>query len=311
VVQWFTKKDYKRFLKINLLVMAKKEIVLQSAEYKLLCKGYAEWLQTLNYATVSQHSRQVQYFLSYQEQNEKYSIDQLVATDPNGFIQTKIAASNNHINKIIQSLKLFSKYLRQTGKSIIGFALERLAAERRKPVWLTKAAIQQLYAAIPNTILGIRDTAILAVYYGCGVRLNEGKNIQLQDIDYNKKILHIKKGKGYKERFIPIAEKSFNDITNYINVARPQLVQEKTKNDYLFIGANTGKVMEKQSIYIRIKRLAKIAKLKQPIGTHTLRHSIATHLLQSGMQLEKIKEFLGHSQLDSTQIYTHLKNELQ
>jgi integrase/recombinase XerD len=109
---------------------------------------------------------------------------------------------------------------------------------------------------------------------------------------------------------IPIAEKSFADIKLYIETVRPQLAQEKTKNDYLFIGANTGKVMEKQSIYIRIKRLAKIAKLQQQIGTHTLRHSIATHLLQSGMQLEKIKEFLGHSQLDSTQIYTHLKNEI-
>jgi integrase/recombinase XerD len=284
--------------------------IVIGTEYKLLCKGFAEWLQTLNYATVSQHSRQVQHFLKYQEQNEKNSIDQLVATDPNGFIQTKTSSSNNHINKIIQSLKLFSKYLRQTGKSTIGFNLERLQTTRTKPVWLAKQEINKLYEVIPNTVLGIRDTAILAVYYGCGVRLNEGKNIQLQDIDYNKKILHIKKGKGYKERLIPIAEKSFAAIKLYVDTGRMQLVNEANKNDYLFIGANTGKVMDKQSIYIRIKRLAKIAKLKQPIGTHTLRHSIATHLLQSGMQLEKIKEFLGHSHLDSTQIYTHLKNEI-
>ncbi len=289
--------------------MAKTAIILQSVEYKLMLQGFAEWLQILNYATVAQHKRQVQHFLKYQEQNEKYSIEQLTATDPTVFIQTKTTVSNSSINKIIQSLKLFNKYLQQTNKTQIGFVLERKETTRTNPQWLTKAEIAKLYEVIPNTVLGIRDEAILGLYYGCGLRLNEGKNIQLQDIDYTKKILHIKKGKGYKERFVPIAEKSFAAIKNYIDVARPQLINEMNKNDYLLIGANTGKAMDKQSIYIRIKRLVKIANLKQPIGTHSLRHSIATHLLQSGMKLEKIAAFLGHSHLDSTQIYTHLVNE--
>ncbi len=289
----------------------KKEIVLQSTEYKLLLIGFAEWLTVQNYATVQQHSRQINHFLKYQEVNEKQSIQELSALDANGFIATKTASSNNHKNKIIQSLKLFSKYLRLTGKSNIGFALERQTETKTNPEWLTKAEITKLYEAIPNTILGIRDAAMLALYYGCGLRLNEGKHIQLQDIDYDKKTVHIKKGKHYKERIVPIAEKSFEAIKLYIETARPQLINEANKNDYLFIGANTGKAMDRQSLYIRVKQLLKRAKIKKKIGVHSLRHSIATHLLQSGMKLERIQQFLGHSKLDSTQIYTHLANQLQ
>jgi integrase/recombinase XerD len=288
--------------------MHKKPIALQSAAYKLLLIGFADWLQIQNYATVSQHNRQVNHFLKHQEQREKYSIAQLIATDANEFLQTKITASNNHKNKMIQSLKLFNKYLQVTGKTEIGFVLERLPATRNKPNYLTKQEIIQLYEAIQPNILGIRDEAILALYYGCGLRLNEGKHVKIGDINFTKKTIHIKKGKQYKERIVPIAEKSFIAIEKYIKIARPQLVNEANKNDYLFIGANTGKVMDKQSIYIRIKRLINIAGIQKQLGTHSLRHSIATHLLQSGMKLERIKEFLGHSHLDSTQIYTHLLN---
>jgi len=91
----------------------------------------------------------------------------------------------------------------------------------------------------------------------------------------------------------------------YLDYARPQLIQEQ-KHEYIFVDASKGRIMNRQSLYIRIKKLVKKAQLKKQAGTHTLRHSIATHLLQSGMKLERIKEFLGHADLDSTQIYTHI-----
>jgi site-specific recombinase XerD len=93
-----------------------------------------------------------------------------------------------------------------------------------------------------------------------------------------------------------------------MDYARPQLLQEH-KTEAVFIDANKGRPLTKQSLYIRIKKLVKKACIKKKVGTHTLRHSIATHLLQSGMKLEKIQQFLGHADLDSTQIYTHLINE--
>jgi site-specific recombinase XerD len=96
-------------------------------------------------------------------------------------------------------------------------------------------------------------------------------------------------------------------ITLYMDVGRPQLLQQY-QTDRLFIDANKGRPMQRQSLYIRIKALARQAKIKKKVGTHALRHSIATHLLQSGMKLEQIQQFLGHSNLDSTQLYTHLSH---
>jgi site-specific recombinase XerD len=186
--------------------------------------------------------------------------------------------------------------------------LERLEGTRSKPTWLTKKEIQALYEVTGDNALGIRDRAMLAVYYGCGLRLNEGASLELKDILKERKILHVRKGKRYKERLVPIADKNFHELKLYIEQGRPQLLQ-KIKTESLFIGANKGIPLDKQSLYIRIKGLVKKAKIKKKVGAHTLRHSIATHLLQSGMKLERIQQFLGHGDPDSTQIYTHLANE--
>jgi site-specific recombinase XerD len=299
--------------------MKKKAIALHSAEYKLLLQGFTEWLILLNYSqfSIPGLTTALKDFLQYQEATGRLSLEQLQATDANNFIEylqtktgerTKKQLSNNHINKYIQSLKLFSRHIRETGRSIIAFTIERLEEKRNKPVWLTKQEIQQLYEVIPDTILGVRDKAMIAVYYGCGLRLNEGASLEVNDINQTNKVLHVRKGKHYKERFVPVAEKNFEEIKLYLDYARKELLQGK-QSTYVFIGANKGEPMNKQSLYIRIKALVRKAKIKKKVGTHTLRHSIATHLLQSGMKLERIQQFLGHAGLDSTQLYTHLLNE--
>jgi integrase/recombinase XerD len=296
--------------------MKNKPIRLQSSQYILLLESFTQWLQLLNYSAFSIPALRgtIQSFLLYQEATGKIILEQLMAGDANHFmdlLQHKISKrsgkplSIGSINKHIQALKLFSKYIRETGRSSVGFALQQLAETRAIPVWLTIAEIQQLYDAIENDLLGIRDKAMLAVYYGCGLRLNEGACLEIKDIDTTRKILHVRKGKRYKERFVPIAEKNFEEIRLYLDYARPQLIQAQ-KHESVFVEAGKGRMMSRQSLYIRIKRLVKKAKINKQAGTHTLRHSIATHLLQSGMKLERIKEFLGHADLDSTQIYTHI-----
>ena len=293
--------------------------VLHGSEHVLLCAGFKQWLQTLNYAECSVYNlpRHVGEFLHYQEQRGKMGLQQLAAADASSYIdhlkiQTGIRTgrgySAGHINKYVQALQLFSRYLRETGKSGIGFNLEWLEDGRNKPVWLTVQEIQQLYEATDDSVLGLRDQAMLAVFYGCGLRLNEGASLEVGDIITDRRLLYVRKGKGYKERYVPIASGSYEQLRLYIEHARPQLVQ--TSSQMLFIGANKGKGLTKQSLYIRIKGLAKKAGLIKNIRTHTLRHSIATHLLQSGMSLEQIQEFLGHEVLDSTQIYTHLINDM-
>jgi site-specific recombinase XerD len=120
----------------------------------------------------------------------------------------------------------------------------------------------------------------------------------------------VRKGKGYKERFVPVAQKNFDAIRLYIDFARLELLHGPPLGDggALFIAARKGVAMNRQSLYHRVKTLVRKAGIKKNIGTHTLRHSIATHLLQNCMKLERIKEFLGHADLDSTQIYTHIVN---
>ena len=291
---------------------------LQGGAWILLAQGFRDWLQLLGYSALSIPViiQAMQQFINYLLTENKTQLDQLSAADATTYIkqlQQTIGKrsgkplSGAHINKQIQAIKLFSKYVRETGKANLGFALERVAENKNNPTWLTTVEIHALYEATPNNVLGIRDQAMLAVFYGCGLRLNEGASLELQDILHDRRLLHVRKGKRSKERLVPMAEKSYQALAFYLDYARPQLLQD-LPTDAVFIDANKGRPMQKQSLYIRIKSLAKRAKIKKKVGTHTLRHSIATHLLQSGMTLENIQVFLGHADLDSTQIYTHLKN---
>ena len=295
------------------------EQTLKTGEYMLLPQSFKEWLEVLGYAKVTVdvlplHTRS---FLQYQEQQGNLSLQTITMATAQSFIdhlrqtpgrRTCKALSAGHLNKYVQALNLFSRYLKETGKANAGFQLARIEDAKDKPAWLTKDEIQALYEATGDSVLGIRDRAMLSVYYGCGLRLNEGASLELKDIAGEKKLLHVRKGKHYKERYVPIAARNYEAIKLYVDYGRPQLLQQYSTSA-VFIDANKGCPMQKQSLYVRIKQLVKRAGIKKKVGTHTLRHSIATHLLQSGMRLEKIQEFLGHSSLDSTQLYTHLANE--
>jgi integrase/recombinase XerD len=296
----------------------KKLYPLTSDEHQLLQQGFGEWLEVFGYAptSIAAMPKHLAEFLHYQEAQGKYSLQQLTAGDAAAFtlhqqtrigIRTGRGLSAGHINKYIQALNLFSRYIRESGKSGIGFTLEWLTDTRDKPAWLTRAEIRRLYAATKDDVLGVRDRAMLSVFYGCGLRLQEGASLECSDILHDRKMLYVRKGKGYKERYVPIAEKSYIDIQVYIEQARPELLQRPCAA--LFIDANKGRPIHKQSLYLRIKGLVRKASILKAVGTHSLRHSIATHLLQNGMKLERIKDFLGHTVLDSTQIYTHLINE--
>ena len=155
-----------------------------------------------------------------------------------------------------------------------------------------------------------RDRAMLAIFYGCGLRRNEGVNVDLSDINFDRSILHVRKGKNNKERMVPISKASLKHLQGYIYDHRHQLI--RSKEEALFL-SQQGKRMQGQSMLLRLKKLQYLTGdldlLNKEIGLHTLRHSIATHLLSAGMKLESISRFLGHSSLESTQIYTHLLEE--
>jgi len=124
--------------------------------------------------------------------------------------------------------------------------------------------------------------------------------------------VHVRKGKGYRERFVPITKQGLQHLQNYLYDARPYFMKDKNE---AFLITQTGKRLDGQMMLIRLKQLiqltANVELQNKDIHLHTLRHSIATHLLQNGMKLERIKEFLGHSSLESTQIYTHFIEQQQ
>jgi integrase/recombinase XerD len=160
---------------------------------------------------------------------------------------------------------------------------------------------------------GLRDRMMLGIYYGCGLRCNEGLQLDVNDILIERGLLYVRKGKNFTERYVPMNTEIIKDVSIYLNEVRPQLVRKEKQGSHLFI-SQRGDRINAQSLSLRLHKLQQDSNdtvlQQKEIGLHTLRHSIATHLLMQGMKLERIAQFLGHKSIESTQIYTHLAHEL-
>ena len=203
--------------------------------------------------------------------------------------------------------KRFSRYLADCHEITLDCSAQILGKASSNRRWLTKEEIEKLYSACANTPNGIMNRALLSVYYGLGLRRSEGVALNIEDIYCNLSAVYVKKGKLCKERYVPITSSVFKDIDRYILHVRKQRLQsdEKKKERALFVTEN-GHRITGNAIYERLQNLAISSNVRTPVSLHCLRHSIATHLLSAGMKLENISSFLGHSSLESTQIYTHL-----
>jgi integrase/recombinase XerD len=286
----------------------------------VLLESFEKWLKTLGYApsTVYASVRYVNDFFFYLKTRDITSLEQINPETLNKYhkhLQTRPqkkqpgGLSQNYIANNINAIKRFSRYLQETEKPFFEVAIKTSTDKETTKTILTQSEIKALYKACDNSILGIRDRAILSVYYGCGLRRSEGANLDLKDVLLKEKLLFVRSGKGYKERYVPMTEAVKDDLENYIYQSRERIQSFKDKkNEALFLSMQV-KRMCGNALIERVHKLAETAKLQKEIGLHTLRHSIATHLLQSGMTLEEVSQFLGHSSLESTQIYTHLANE--
>lgn len=153
---------------------------------------------------------------------------------------------------------------------------------------------------------GIRDKAILETLYATGMRVSEAVNLKTDNVNLGVGFLRCI-GKGNKERIIPIGAKAISSIKRYLKVSRPHQLKNK-ESDFLFLN-RFGKKISRQSLWKLIKRYAKEARIKKPIRPHILRHSFATHLLERGADLRSVQEMLGHANISTTQIYTHISKE--
>lgn len=305
-----------------------KNLPLKSQSFQYVENSFREWLDILGYSssTVYQLPNEVREYLHWLEASKRLSEIRHI-TSPlihEYYNQLKERSnqrrggglSNNYLNKHLQALYKFTDYLRQSGKLEIPYLnikwenddtqeIETLSQEEIKELY------KQTYGYNENTHLepfNARDRAILTIFYGCGLRRNEGYHLDLSDINFDTRILHVRKGKNNKERLIPFNKINSDYLLEYVYDARPKHLKDKTQNA-LFI-SQRGKRMNTQSMSIRLKILQQrsdnIELQQKKVRLHVLRHSIATHLLENGMNLEKISRFLGHSSLESTQIYTHL-----
>jgi integrase/recombinase XerD len=155
---------------------------------------------------------------------------------------------------------------------------------------------------------GIRDRAILEALYATGMRVSEAVNLKVDNINLDIGFLRCI-GKGSKERVIPLGKKAIGSLRRYLLQSRPQLLGSAKKDlEFLFLN-RFGKKISRQSLWKIIKRYAKEAKIKKTIMPHILRHSFATHLLERGADLRSVQEMLGHANISTTQIYTHINKE--
>jgi len=184
--------------------------------------------------------------------------------------------------------------------------LELPKLRKKLPTVLSKEEVEKLLDIDLTDCYSYRNKAMLELLYSTGLRVSELVNLELSNIDLENCTLKTI-GKGNKERIIPISDYALYYVEKYINEYRGSMLK-KGVNNYVFIN-NHGNVMTRQGFFKIIKKLAAEKNIKTPISPHTLRHSFATHLLDYGADLRSIQEMLGHSNLSTTQIYTHVSSE--
>ena len=302
---------------IKFILNEMKKLTVENPDYRRLQKSYGEWLRLLGFepSTVNYSPIKLAEFLHWLETNHMTEINQVtrkVIADYFDYLKARQhmrkggKLSKNYLRTHLQTLRKFSRYLQETGQESFEVAVRLKGPTRNIKTILTKEETGRLYGCTGQGLLGMRDTAMLAIYYGCGLRRSEGTSLDTGDILIEKNLVYVRKGKNYKERYVPMTTVVREHLQEYIHHARPGLL--KGPSEALFL-TRTGSRLLSSAMSERFKKLLQRAGIDKPAGLHTLRHSIATHLLQSGMKLEQISRFLGHSSLESTQIYTHIAHE--
>jgi len=223
-----------------------------------------------------------------------------------------LKTENNEAKTIshnISTLRSFYKFLlieKKINKNPMEW-IEIPKIKKSLPKTLSFEEINKLLDIKLNDKYSYRNKAMLELMYATGLRVSELVNVKIHDIDSESCIIRVM-GKGSKERIVPLGDYAIKYIDIYLKEYRNKLIK-KEYNDYLFLN-NHGKKMTRQGFFKIIKNLAKQQKIKVEFSPHTLRHSFATHLLDGGADLRSIQEMLGHSDISTTQIYTHVSKEL-
>jgi len=184
-------------------------------------------------------------------------------------------------------------------KKDITLGIKRPKKEKRIPVVMTKEEVKRLI----NSIYSDKSRLMVSLLYACGFRISELINLKIEDLDFSEKTGMVKQAKGKKDRVFNIPDFLISDLNKQIEF------QKKLNHSLLFSNEETGEKLTASNIEKIVRKAVKRAGLQKDIHCHTLRHSFATHLLENGVDIRKIQELLGHSDLSTTQIYTHVSKE--
>jgi len=261
--------------------------------------------------TIISYKRDLNYYIDFLNSR---SIDALSKANKNDVVnfmlfQKDKGLAANSIARRLAAVKVFHRFL----------VRERIL--KADPTSLIDSP--KLWKKIPETLsanevdillnqpnirekLGARDKAILETLYATGMRVSEAVNLRLDNVNLDIGFLRCI-GKGNKERVVPIGKKAVASIKRYLESSRLQLLRNK-ESEFLFV-SRFGKKISRQSFWKLIKKYARSARIKKPIRPHILRHSFATHLLERGADIRSVQEMLGHSNISTTQIYTHINKD--
>jgi integrase/recombinase XerD len=253
--------------------------------YRSDLKIFSKWLN--NNSLIDVDKKQIQDYFSYRK-------------------DSNISASTQ--SRMLTCLHSFYQFLSEK-KNLKIDPTEQLdypKLEKKLPIFLNVQEVERLLEA-PNSksLFGQRDRAMLELLYSCGLRVSELINLSYHNINLKDEFIRIH-GKGNKERLLPMGEIAIDYLTKYELNSRPALLKNGQSDSYFL--SNRGKAMSRQNFFYIIKDYASKAGIEKPLSPHSLRHAFATHLVQKGADLRSVQLMLGHSDISSTQLYTHIQN---
>jgi len=261
--------------------------------------------------TIEAYNRDLVSFLDYLEERHRGAIEDVGALDVRGFLVHlgDRGISNRSQARCVSALRSFFKFLareRHITANPMG-TVDAPKIARALPHFLNEEDVEKLLKAPrDDTPQGVRDRAMLEVLYATGVRASELVKLKTQEVNFTAGFLRTM-GKGSKERIVPLGSEALKAVRKYIGESRPKL-EKGARSDFLFI-SRAGRPMTRQWFWKMIKNYATSAGITKHISPHVVRHSFATHLLNHGADLRSLQMMLGHADISTTQIYTHITRE--
>ncbi|MBI5145393.1 MAG: site-specific tyrosine recombinase XerD [Candidatus Omnitrophica bacterium] len=261
--------------------------------------------------TITSYQKDLKCYINFLKSR---SIDSLSRTTRDNIInfmlfQKDKGLAPNSISRRLAAIKVFYRFLNRERilKTDPSGLIESPKLWKKIPQTLSLNEVETLLSQ-PNIRdkQGIRDKAILETLYATGMRVSEAANLKLDNVNLDIGFLRCI-GKGNKERIVPLGKKAIISIKRYLEVSRPWFLKKK-ESEFLFL-SRFGKRISRQSLWKIMRRYAREARIKKPIRPHILRHSFATHLLERGADLRSVQEMLGHANIATTQIYTHINKD--